>query len=270
MAKYFTEQVTAVLARLGDSTQSIWTRTEIGNYIQEGYDDLTLRTGMLWKKAAPSGLDDVASQATYTLPTDLYKIERITWKKKRLIPLRASELQREDPRYETTTGDVWGYIQDGDGIGTIRKVRIPASTVSGNVSIEYLYRGTTLANATLAPLSHEFEGPPSASWSITTDLPRIAMVGFSLPAASTAFECPDRFVKYIRDYACARALERDGPGQDLKLSAFYQTRYDVGLSHVLRRRSRVQAVRTGSFGAPTKASAPPKPRLPWQYGKVVR
>lgn len=106
---------TDVLYRLGDSVSAIWSQAEIESYVRQGYGELVGQTGALWIKDSPAGLDDVANQATYTLPTDLLVTERLTWKQKKIEPLDPDWLRKKDAQFQTRTGDVIGYTIEGDG-----------------------------------------------------------------------------------------------------------------------------------------------------------
>lgn len=229
MARTLTQTRTDVLAYLGDSASAIWSTAEIDQYIKEGYDDLCIKTGILWIKAAPAGLQPVAGTGTYTLPTDLYKIERMTWDKKRMSPLYPEEAARLDPRYRSTQGNPECYIVEGDGLGVIRYFRVPSASDS-LISIEYQRRGAALSSG------------------------------------SVELELPDRYVDYVTWFAMGRALERDGTGQDLELSQHFKERYAAGLSRIKKRKSAAQSARVGSLGGSGRPVAPPLPRLPWNYG----
>lgn len=224
-----------VLYRLGDTARSVWTEAEINQYIRQGYDELVFTTGALWVKREPAELQDVAGQGTYTLPTDLIKTERITWDYQRIEPLKQVELEHSDPRYRTTQGDVFGYLQEQDGLRTLRKVRVPNQDDAGLVSIEYWRRGLFLTGDT------------------------------------NELELPLHYAKYVRHYAMWKALEREGAGQDLKLAEHYQARYAAGVQRMLRRKNAVKSQRVGRMGGPYPAQTRmARPSMPWQYGQVVR
>lgn len=90
---------------------------------------------------------------------------------------------------------------------------------------------------------------------------------------NTPFEIPDHYVKYVRWYALARMLEHPGPGQDMELAAWYQARWTDGIQRMITRRNALQSQRKyvmGGTGSSVLGKAPPKARLPWTYGHVVR
>jgi hypothetical protein len=75
--------------------------------------------------------------AVHQLPTELIEIERALWNKRRIEPLRSSELEFADAQYQTQQGEVMGYLRDKDGIRSFRKWRIPSQaadeyTVTGD------------------------------------------------------------------------------------------------------------------------------------------
>lgn len=84
------------------------------------------------------------------------------------------------------------------------------------------------------------------------------------------FELPDRFVKYVEFYAQAKALERDGPGQDLALSNHFMGRFGDGVSRMASRMAEMKRSRVGAIGGgnrvPTRLATA---RLPWRYGRKV-
>lgn len=229
MARTLLQTRTDVLAYLGDSSSAIWSTAEIDSYIKEGYDDLCMRSGALWIKSAPGGLQPVAGTGTYALPTDLYKIERMTWNVKRMRPMYPEEAQRYDHRYRITQGIPLAYIVEGDGLGVIRYFRVPSASDS-LISIEYVRRGAALSSS------------------------------------GTSLELPDRYVDYVTWFAMGRALERDGTGQDLALSEHFKERYAAGLTRIKKRKAAAQSARIGSLGGPGKPMAPPLPQFPWNYG----
>ena len=79
------------------------------------------------------------------------------------------------------------------------------------------------------------------------------------------FEVPDRYTVYIRAFAMARALEREGPGQDLELAAFYQSRYDAGIARMLKRRAALEFQNKFIMGGGSRGSSRRLARLPYPY-----
>lgn len=221
-----------VAVRLGDSAASIWTAAELKSYVKEGYDELCLSTLMLWKRAA---VVLVAGTGTYTLATDLYKVDRITWQSIRIDPWTARESRDRNAYYRTTQGNVYAYVQELDGLGTIRLINVPAASSTTDLYVEYFRRGATLS------------------------------------ADGTALEIPDRYTDYVVWYAMARALERDGRGQDTELAAHYQGRYLEGLKRIKKRKSQIHSSRIGQMGGMDGTQREPGyPQWPSNYGVPVR
>ena len=230
MAKTRKQLQDAIQYRLRDPDGRIWKTPEVIGLVKEGYDELCLRTGMLWKQDTPVGLDDVAGQALYDLPSDLYKVERVTWDQKRLIPLTARQLRETDYTYDTTQGDVYAYTIEQDGIAKLRKVRIPPASRIDTTTIEYQRRGAALS----------------------TD--------------DTAVELPDRYAKYIVFFAISKAYRREGPGQSLDLAEHYRMRFELGVARIQARKSSAQKARLGRLGGSSlRSGPPPRPRLPWNF-----
>ena len=222
-----------VLDRLGDTTQSIWTAGEIDQYLQGGYDLLAAQTGVLWDRTY---LSIKVGVALYVMPESLIEIERATYDDRRLEPLSIKELMARDSRFDIVTGQIDYYTCD-EAPRTIRIYRLPAHNAFGanDVRIEFRRRG--------APLTDD---------------------------AST-FEIPDWMTKTVRFYAMWKALKREGTGQDLDLAKHYENRWLDGTKRIARRVSRVMAAKTLVMGeARPGMKRPPRPQLPWNYGKRVR
>lgn len=222
---------TNVLTVLGDSTNTIWSNTEVDAYLQEGYNRFLRATLSLWQKATPSGLQDVANTATYTLPTDLIEVDRISYDGRRLIPMRSEQLTRVDYAAYTESGYVVGYVLDGDGYSTLRKYRIPAATDSSSkTSIEYFY------------------------------LPTFPTSGQDFSAV-----IPDPWVKYFEWYSTSRALRRNGDGQDIRFADHFLKRFLDAIQRIVKQKSRYLSTRVGRLGPTTRLMLPLGPKLPWNY-----
>lgn len=222
-----------VETRLGDTTNQIWTEAELTSYIKEGYDELCLSTLMLFKRST-TAITDVAGTATYTLPSDFYKMDRVTWKNLRIDPWTATEARRRNAYFQTVQGNVIAYVMEADGLGTIRLISVPAANGS-NTIIEYFRRGTALS------------------------------------ADITTLEIPDRYADYVEWYALARAHEREGRGQDTEIASHYQGRYLEGLKRIKKRKSQVHSSRIGQMGGMDGTQqGPGNPQWPTNYGVPVR
>lgn len=217
-------------------TGNVFSTTQVQNALKDAYRVFCRETGVLWTKASPAGLQDVASTATYTLPTDLLQVERLSYLSRTIWPMRSEQLTQMDATALTVEGTVVGYILDGDGPTKIRKYRVPAATdVDSRTSIEYTRQGATLSSG------------------------------------DTGFEVPPWMVRYIECYAISQLLRRDGIAQDLKYADHFRQRYLDGVKRTLQRKSKFLSRRTGVFGGgPSTRTIPIGPRLPWEYGEVVR
>jgi hypothetical protein len=86
-------------------------------------------------------------------------------------------------------------------------------------------------------------------------------------------ELPRYQLTYVRHYVCWRALKRRGPGQNLKLAAHYEQRWNMCIARVLRRMEMMNAQRDIVLGGSGEAPGnQPLARPPWQldYGQMDR
>lgn len=168
--------------KAGDSVGTLWSDDEILAYIQQGYNELTAETGLLFETAlfpdvpfafnytSPFEADyittsqwglngpaqfttlderyyaqDADGPATHNeiwegdydpttevsalinVPLDMHQIERSTWNTKKIVPLHSREMEVDDGRYELNKGEVIAYTQDKDGLGRVRKWRVPSA-----------------------------------------------------------------------------------------------------------------------------------------------
>ena len=226
--------LTQALTYINKVTGNVFTTPVITTALKEGYDVFCRATGCLVYDGEPAALQDVASTATYTLPDDLLSVERISYLGRTIYPLRSEQLVLKDNQALLTEGTVIGYLLDGDGVTKLRKYRIPAETdVDSRTHIDYIRKGADLS--------------------------------------STHYEIQPWMVRLTWYYALAKLLRRDGVTQDLKFSDHFQQRYLAGVQRVLRRKSKYQSRRAGVLGGgPTTRGIPIGPRLPWNYGEVVR
>lgn len=294
MAKTLSGVATDVQERLGDTAATVWTAAEIKRYLKEAYSLIASKTLCFWEEEfindaastaninhpfeeqyVPSGTTvhgvfthtvdwetrymsgpvygptnhtadweitneyvSFVGKAVYDLPDNLIQMERVTWDNRRIEPLTIQEIERADWQFLTQTGQPQGYAMEGDGLRQLRKWPIPEVSATGttlNTKIEYFRKGTALSGD------------------------------------SSEFELPDRYVKYCRNYAMFRCLEREGPGQSLTLAAFWRSRWSEGIGRLIKRRSALLKVRPHGYAPEIKSQGGiPRPKLPWQYGEVVR
>jgi hypothetical protein len=93
-------------------------------------------------------------------------------------------------------------------------------------------------------------------------------MGFDVLTAEDVFELPRHYTRYLRNYALHRAFKRRGPGQDLKLSAWFESRFKEGFGRIARRMTSIDEMRTYVLGGDA-----PDPRhadkemagVPWNF-----
>jgi len=215
-------------------TGNVFTTPVITVALKEGYSVFARATVVLCTDGTPAGIQDVASQALYTLPTDLLSVERLSYLGRTIFPLRSEQLTHLDNQALSVTGEVIAYVLDGDGVTQLRKYRVPAATDSASRTyIDYIRAGADLD--------------------------------------TTNYQIPPWMARLTWYYALAKLLRRQGVAQDLNFSDHFQQRYLAGVQRVLRRKSKYLTRRSGILGGgPTSKGIPIGPRLPWNYGEVVR
>lgn len=65
--------------------------------------------------------------AAEPLPSDLYSVDRVTWDGRKIEAMNTRQLKSKENLFETVKGFVFGYLQDRDGLGFIRKFRKPSA-----------------------------------------------------------------------------------------------------------------------------------------------
>lgn len=221
-------------------TGSVFTEAEVKSVILEAYRIFCRTTGVLWERSTASGLQDVAATATYTLPTNTLQVERVSYRGRTIYPLRSEQLVDVDALALTNQGTVIGYLLDGDGTSILRKYRVPP--------VSFASSGNTTAVEFVASANALYSG-----------------------ANSVAFRMQPWMVRYVEFYTISMLLRRNGVAQDLKFADHFQQRYLAGVKRTLQRKSKFLSRRTGVFGSgPLTRTIPIGPRLPWEYGEVVR
>ncbi len=344
------ELLSALQRRLADASGQLWTATELNGYIQEGYDDLTKRTGCLfdssvlpdfafafsvtqeWEKAfllsgwtnhgpaqftteferdyldnskGPanhtqpwefnSGFVDITEVAALAdLPDALQEIERATWETRRVAAMRSRDVEEWDSRYELNKGQVEGYLQDKDGVGILRKYRIPSTAYApyafdsasddgfgiirdlDGISTASVDQADTGGCGDLVQVDglNIFEdfGILGPIYSETSVL-RLEYHRRGATLSDTEpFEIADRYTIYVRHYAQAKALTREGSGQELKLAKHFMDRYEAGIARMLRRKQAMAFQKKSIMGGgeSIRKTRLPLARLPYQFGVPSR
>lgn len=219
------------------------------------------------------------------LPEELHEIERATWDSRRIEPLPSRWLEQNDPRYELNKGQVNNYAQDKDGLRRLRKWQVPSAAYE-----PYELDDDDEVWGVLIQIPDVTSSTPIGQWGDFVQVPGEHAIGDQWGVIvgvyketsnmrmeyrrrgaeltdSQPFEIPDRYTVYVRHYAQARALEREGDGQDLELAAHYDARYKAGVQRMLKRKQAVQFQRKYVIGGNAdRPQRQPLVRLPWQYG----
>lgn len=229
--------------------------------------------------------------ATAELPHRLTEIERSVWDKRTMDATSHRFVAPEDSRYEVERGEVHSYTWRKDGPRTFRKIRVP-SAVADTVEVQGLWgiardvdeiAGTDIEGTWGAPrIMPGFHpiGPfyTYRMWGIPR---RFYLAGKNVKVEHWRIpyldciesELPPRYRAYLVFYAMWRCLSRQGPGQDMKLAGWYKARWIAALERITRRVDRQTKERTGRMGGASgipPVGKPPRPRLPWQYGKRIQ
>lgn len=229
-----------------------------------------------------------AIPATATVPVRLTEIDRPTYDDRAVPVITPLQAQSWDTRYDITEGPVDALVTKGDGLRVVRKVRVPsvqAETYTIDGSWGCVRSPADLTGATVSgtwgvprripdhhPMGAECFGLPRRPYADVTNV-RLEhwREGRVVTAGADVFELPDRATVYLRDYAISQCYRKSGPAQDLRLAEHYAARYARGVARITRRVQTHRRARVGQFGGAGRVSSgPPRPRLPWQFGTVVR
>lgn len=228
----------AVITKLGDASGEVWSATEVDRYVNEGQELLVVLSKILWTHTY---LNDAQSTALATLPTDFIEADRVTWNWARIPMLTLAELRKLDSLYKTNEGPVRAYTTEEEDPTKLRKWLVPAATATAdqdvnNTRLEYFKRPAR-------------------------------MTGVNDPIS-----VPERCAKHIVRYAMYRCLERKGPGQSPKMAAHYKGLFFDGVNRLIARRNRIQSACAAGVvgGVSAGRSHLSTPRLPWNFGHVVR
>lgn len=221
------------------------------------------------------------------LPDTLLVVDRVTNDFYRIEPLLSLDLRENDARYRTDEGTVLGYVMDGDGANTIRKVKIPAGRAD-------VYETTGQYGTLRYADDDEFGDSPDVvgSYGVLRSAPEHFPIGQQGAArrvyrdggnvrveyfrrgrdlATTPFELPDRYVKYIELWAMSEARDRQGAGQNKQLAAHFRQRFGAGVE---RAKSRIQSVtreRIARMGGGAPANRwPALAQPPYHYSRIPR
>jgi hypothetical protein len=286
MARRRSDLRLAVVQRLQDGG-AVWPTEELDRYVQEGLEEMADRTRAWWDLLY---LDAAAGQALVDLPARVTEVERATWDDRQLAAYSRRTLRLRDPRFETSRGPVDGYVWRGDGVRTLRLIRVPSE---GPTTIATSGSWGSLRN----PLNSE---AVSGSWGLVRRVAGHHPIGYHAHAwlgalrrivldlknvrvehwrqarpldGDAPIELPDRYVAYLGDFVQWRCFLRAGPGQDLQLAEHYHQRWERGMARMIRRRLiTTAAARERIFGGGRRAAItrPARPQLPPNFGVRLR
>jgi len=235
-------------------------------------------------------------QPTSELPFRLTEVERVAWDARTIDADIHRNHRYANQQYETITGEVISYTWRKDGPRTLRKIRVPAQ-----VADVYETKGSwggvrRVTDLDFVDALSGLEGDWGAARQVPGEHPigpRHTAEPWGLPRRffragnntkvehwRTAYvdcletEIPARYRKYLEWYAMYRCLSRQSPGQNVELADWYRGRWADGMARINRRIGKEQSERIGRLGGldprSGRAQGPPRPSLPWQYGKRVR
>jgi hypothetical protein len=233
--------------------------------------------------------------ATSKVTTRLLQIDRVTHDSYRVLPAFTARIRRFDGRYKFTQGPTHGYTFEDDGMYTFRKVPVPAAratyyyyAVSANMpTVASLYGTLRSANNNELGTSQTVNGSRGVMRICNLHFPanirrgtprrlysdvknvRVEVYRKGNDLRNYEFEIPDRYIRYVIHYVKHKALEREGTGQDLKLSKHFGDRFAQGVERLKNRTQMTLRARVGQLGAGGQTmSKPPLVRMPWPYPRV--
>ena len=232
--------------------------------------------------------DEAFAVGRGVVPEDNVTLDRGTFDWVEMDAEYSQWFEANDRNYRTVSGTPDRYAHDRDGIGYMRTVRAGSReateyTVSGTYGL-LRTAGSTDGLGTWAPVGswgglreipEHFRmgglyGIPRREYSDTGNV-RVEYFRLGKDLGQYSFDLPDRFVKYVEHYAQAKALERDGPGQDFVLSQHFMQRFEDGVSRTIKRLSEHRRARGGVIGSTGRQPLRPAlARLPYQYGRSIR
>jgi len=228
-------------------------------------------------------LDTTFAVSVRDLPEDVVAVDRVTQNWHTMGPEFSRWFEKNDRSFQTVSGDPWRYSLDRDGIGRMRTV------AAGDGQAETVTAVGTFGLLRYADDDEFGTWSPSGIWGCLREVPEHFPMNtpYGIPrrlfleTANTRVEfyrlgreieeMPERWVKYVEFYAQAKCLERDGPGQDLKLSQHFMGRFNEGVDRMMKRLTEHRRAVSGKIGSAGRMPTQPAlARLPWQYGRQIR
>jgi hypothetical protein len=190
-----------------------------------------------------------------------------------------------DNRYEEQGGDTDWYTLDKDGLFTLRRFphgdgEAPYTEVVGHFGSEVSdsdYTGEVIGSwGSMAfdpehfPMNGPWGGPTRTHPDVNNTRVEISRLNRDL--SEYGYEIPTNYVKYVEYWAMARALKRDGDGQNLKMSKHYEDRFEIGVGRIRERLESAQHEYSGRMGHGSQGASASRMsiHLPYNYGRRVR
>lgn len=181
-------------------------------------------------------IDSDFISAVERLPDSLYQVDRVTWDRRKMEPMQSRTLQRRDAYYETIRGDALGYLQDKDGLRTLRKYRPPAGrciyypTLNAFGSLKGFAADITLTTITLRMHIDQwaavFGGVLDSAISVLGD-------GFMPPAGVGDFALVSDALITSTEFSGYLGLSRDGYGILRRLPGYHPSNGPWGFAKQL-------------------------------------
>lgn len=234
------------------------------------------------------GISD--TNATAEVPSDVVAILKAFHDDLVIYPEGSEQLESIDRQYEFRQGSVRKWIFDKDGLFRFRRAPIPTGDASydavtgdyGTVRSESGFTGSVMGSWGI--LREDAEAfPAGGPWGIprrlhpdaantVLEVARLGKNGGMHGSESEELEIPRNYTKYVVFYVMARALAREGEGQDLKLAQHFFERFQLGLRRMQHRQENQQPEYTGKLGR--RGQNPRQwglgdPTLPWEYGRQI-
>lgn len=196
------------------------------------------------------------------LPDGTTELLRVVYDGRSLVGTDSASLRKLDQQYETRQGDPQWFTLDKDGLLGLRVV--PAAdgaatydepdgtwgaqsyTDAADVGVEGGSRGIMRYRTDCFPSG----GPWGAIARIhpTTHNIKVEIARLGRPLERAPFEIPDSYVKFVVFYAMAKAMQREGSGQDLDLAKHYMERFQLGITQISNMKRDIQRERVASMG----------------------
>ena len=139
---------------------------------------------------------------TYTLPNYVREIQSIRWKGKEIHPLHQREAAQINHKYLTETGEPQWYLRSPEEFQIIRFIPVPNETITA-ASTDDILDSTVIEDKVVMSFYRE----PDTSGAI-----------LSLPDFIAR--------RTIKFYQLMRAFAKEGKGQNLEASQYYEERYN--------------------------------------------